>query len=151
MIRTYATVRLVPRSADVPAPREFSVPLRPAGITELPDAGFIFDASLAPVADLQFPRDPFVTLFDAADLGRGLHVRNFHPGDRIRPLGMHGTRKVKDVFIDRKVARRRRPTWPVVMLGDEIVWLPGLARGRASLVTERTQNALKVIAREIAL
>ena len=48
-----------------------------------------------------------------------LVVRNFMPGDRIRPLGMTGTRKVKDVFIDRKLPRSRRARFPLVTLGGE--------------------------------
>ena len=44
---------------------------------------------------------------------------------------MRGERKVKDVFIDRKLPRERRRRFPVVTLDGQVAWLPGL-RARAS-------------------
>jgi tRNA(Ile)-lysidine synthase len=78
-------------------------------------------------------------------------VRNFIRGDRIRPLGMRGERKVKDVFIDRKIPRLERRRFPIVTLAGEVAWLPGLARGNAALVSNATETALRVEAREIAV
>lgn len=54
-------------------------------------------------------------------------------GDRIRPFGMEGTKKVGDLLTDAKVPRRVRSTTPVVRDGDRIVWVAGvrLAEGYA--------------------
>lgn len=58
-----------------------------------------------------------------------LTLRTWKTGDRIRLRGMNGrTKKLSDIFIDAKVPRRARLTWPVVCMGDEIVWLPRLAK-----------------------
>lgn len=60
-----------------------------------------------------------------------LTVRSALPGDRIAPIGMQGTKKLHDVFIDRKVPKAKRQHWPVVV--DEmsnIVLVPGLAISR---------------------
>ena len=56
----------------------------------------------------------------------GLHVRGWRPGDR---LAGHG-RKVQDVFVDAKVPRSEREAWPLVVRGDEVVAVPGLAEAR---------------------
>jgi tRNA(Ile)-lysidine synthase len=53
----------------------------------------------------------------------GLHVRGWRPGDR---LAGHG-KKVQDVFVDAKVPRSEREAWPLVVEGDEIVAVPGIA------------------------
>ena len=69
---------------------------------------------------------PAVCTFSAARLeGRSLMVRGRKPGDRIAPFGLPGTKKLQDVFTDAKVPEARRDTYPVIVSGDEIVWLPG--------------------------
>ena len=95
------------------------------------------------------PASMSVAMFDAAKIGDGLIARNFLKGDRIHPIGMSGTRKVHDVFVDRKLPRPRRERFPVVTLGDEIAWLPGLARAACALVTKATESVLRVEASEI--
>ena len=83
-------------------------------------------------------------LFDADQIEGGLIVRGFRRGDRIGPLGMIGTRKVHDVFVDRKLPRERRATWPIVESRNEILWIPGTLRSRFALVTEATRQLLQL-------
>jgi tRNA(Ile)-lysidine synthase len=47
---------------------------------------------------------------------------------RIQPLGLHGHRKLQDCFVDAKVPRRLRPVWPIVYIGNSLVWVPGVVR-----------------------
>ena len=57
-----------------------------------------------------------------------LEVRNRRPGDRFRPIGAPGTRKLQDFLVDRKVPRLNRDTLPLVVDGqDRIVWVVGQA------------------------
>lgn len=65
-------------------------------------------------------------------------VRSFRPGDRIRPLGMAGTKKVKDIFIDKKVPRDRRRLVPLVFCEGELLWVCGYRAGHHARVTENT-------------
>jgi tRNA(Ile)-lysidine synthase len=53
-------------------------------------------------------------------------VRSRLPGDRIRPLGSAGHRKLKDVLIDRRVARGSRDRIPLLVHAGNIVWVPGV-------------------------
>jgi len=65
-------------------------------------------------------------VLDGAAVASSLVVRNWTPGDRFRPLGMTGTRKLQDWFVDRKVPRERRGEIPIVVdAGDRIVWVGG--------------------------
>ncbi|HWG84661.1 MAG TPA: tRNA lysidine(34) synthetase TilS [Deinococcales bacterium] len=50
----------------------------------------------------------------------GAELRTRRPGDRVRMPG--GTRKLSDVFIDRKVPREERDAIPVVAIGQEVLW-----------------------------
>src|SRR5258708_11979016 len=96
--------------------------------------------------------DRRVAFFDAAGVADSqLLVRNFIRGDRITPLGMRGVRKVKDVFIDKKLPRARRSRFPIVTLDGDVAWLPGLLRGSAALVTNASETILRVEAREVAV
>jgi tRNA(Ile)-lysidine synthase len=53
-------------------------------------------------------------------------VRNRRPGDRLRPLGAPGSRKLKDVLIDRGVPRWQRDRLPLLCWAGEIAWVPGI-------------------------
>lgn len=148
--REYNLLRVVnttPADAEV-----FSVRLSLDGITTVEAAGYRFEASMIAAGGLSAPDDLRVALFDAAKIrDSGLWVRNFIRGDRVTPLGMVGVRKVKDVFIDRKLPRASRARFPIVTIGGEVAWLPGLVRGSAALVTQGSEIVLRVEAREIAL
>jgi tRNA(Ile)-lysidine synthase len=55
-----------------------------------------------------------------------LRVRFRRPGDRFRPAGAPGRRKLQDVFVDRKVPRALRDRIPLVVdAHDAIVWVVG--------------------------
>lgn len=57
-----------------------------------------------------------------------LVVRGRRPGDRIRPVGLGGTRKVQDVLVDRKVPRAERDRVPVVTdAAGRLLWVAGYA------------------------
>jgi tRNA(Ile)-lysidine synthase len=85
--------------------------------------------------------------FEIADgtldgLAPTLEVRTWRPGDRMRPLGLGGTKSLQDLFTDRKIPRRVRGTLPVVVSEGEIAWVPGVATGerfRVHGATARTR------------
>lgn len=59
------------------------------------------------------------------------YVRTWQPGDRLKPVGMVGTKKIQDLFADRKVPRSERLMWPIVVTArNEVALVPHLARDR---------------------
>jgi tRNA(Ile)-lysidine synthase len=70
-------------------------------------------------------------LFDADALTCELSIRSPMAGDRVRLLA-GGTRKLQDVLVDAKVPREARRDVPLLLAGDEILWVAGLARGRGA-------------------
>lgn len=58
--------------------------------------------------------------------GDGIEIRNRRPGDRLRPLGAPGRRRLKDVLIDAKVPRARRDRLPLLIVDGRIAWVPGV-------------------------
>ncbi|MGB0061719.1 tRNA lysidine(34) synthetase TilS [Candidatus Binatus sp.] len=149
--REYNLLRLLDARARKAISADFSVPIALDGITIVAAAGFKFEASTIPAADATMPDTLSVAMFDAAKIAdAGLVARSFRKGDRIHPVGMHGTRKVHDVFVDRKLPRASRERFPVVTLGDAIAWLPGLARADCALATNATETILRVEASAIS-
>jgi tRNA(Ile)-lysidine synthase len=151
--REYNFLRLIQAGAEREAAAGFSVAIGADGVTVVEAAGFAFEASTIAAAAASMPdsSSSLVAIFDAAKIAdAGLVARNFIKGDRMHPIGMRGTRKLHDLFVDRKLPRARRERFPVVTVGGEIAWLPGLARGECALVTRASETVLRVEASEIA-
>ena len=54
-----------------------------------------------------------------------LTLRSWRPGDRFRPLGMSGEKKLQDFFVDCKVPRDERARIPLLVAGGRIAWVIG--------------------------
>jgi tRNA(Ile)-lysidine synthase len=122
------------RAADISLePVELSVP----GITAF--GSYEFEAAEA--EELKSPsRDPKRITLDAERLSHPLMVRTRAEGDRIRQLGMEGTKTLQDLFVDEKVPRSERDHVPVITSGDEIVWVAGLRISDDFKVTSKSRR-----------
>jgi tRNA(Ile)-lysidine synthase len=88
----------------------------------------------------------FDTAFmDLESLRFPLRMRNFRPGDRFRPLGVKGSQKLKDFFIDHKVPKFDRPKIPLLISGEMVTWIVGYRIDERVKVTEKTKKILKVM------
>jgi tRNA(Ile)-lysidine synthase len=82
-------------------------------------------------------------LLQADALPRPLAVRYRRPGDRLRPLGAPGSRKLQDWFVDRKVPRRTRDRVPLVVdARDRIVWVAGFTIAHEYRVTAPAEGVV---------
>ena len=147
----YAVIERRPRTA---AATSCQLELAREGVTEADAVGFTFVARRWRPREAGLRAEPAMgcaglmeALFDADAIADRLIVRGYRPGDRVRPLGMTGTRKVHDVLVDRKLPRARRATWPMVEASGEILWIPGMVRSREALVSEVTETVLRLTAK----
>jgi len=77
--------------------------------------------------------------------GWGLRVRARLPGDRFQPLGLNGhSLKVSDFMINAKIEKNLRDRWPLVVCGDDIVWVAGLRLDERFKVTPETTTVLRL-------
>ncbi|MED4601870.1 tRNA lysidine(34) synthetase TilS [Paenibacillus validus] len=84
-------------------------------------------------------------VFDVMDMSFPLSVRSRQTGDRMSPLGLNGSKKVKDMFIDAKVPPYLRERTPVVTDAEgRILWLPGVRRSAQALVREDGRRKLHI-------
>lgn len=65
-------------------------------------------------------------------------------GDRFTPLGMNGTKKLKDFFIDQKVPRRLRENIPIVVCGEDILWIAFYRQSDFCRISEKTKRVLNL-------
>lgn len=81
--------------------------------------------------EVEFKTDnPDVYYLEANSVEFPLHVRKRMPGDRISWQGLEGSKKVKDILIDKKVPRNKRDELLVVTDNkNEVLWLIGFVKG----------------------
>lgn len=82
--------------------------------------------------------------FDRDALSFPLVLRNFRQGDRFTPLGMTGTQKIKNFFINKKVPRKERARCPILLCRGKIIWVAGYRIDESAKVKTSTKNVLKV-------
>ena len=130
---------LFSRGAESPVeripPRTLEVP----GEVEVPEAGHgwrvcaegpILRQSAPPPTRLR-------VLLEATAAPPPFAVRGRRPGDRLRPVGLGGTKTLQDLFVDRKVPRAERDRTPVVVdAAGRIVWVVGLALAEAAAAVD---------------
>lgn len=80
---------------------------------------------------------------DAAGITGPLSVRGVRPGDRMRPLGLVGTRKLQDTLVDLRVPAGRRPFVPLVVCGGSILWVCGLLSAEQGRITAETRELVR--------
>ncbi|HZX20868.1 MAG TPA: tRNA lysidine(34) synthetase TilS, partial [Clostridia bacterium] len=93
----------------------------------------------------EISRDKYRKYFDYDKIKNGLSVRNRREGDCFYPLGLMGSKKLKDFFIDYKVDRDKRDKIPLICDGDEIMWVVGFRISEKYKITDKTSRILEII------
>ena len=91
-------------------------------------------------SDGGFLRDDETECFDEAVLPDQLVVRCWRPGDVIQPFGSQHHRKVVEFFQEKHVIPEERKIYPVVCVGETIIWVPGVCRAEFGRVTEASER-----------
>ena len=134
------------RLAKVTAPPfipELDLPV--PGSLDLPAVGLRLEALLLDhVPGYRPPSGNFSVAFDLGLLPDLLTVRGRRPGDRFTPFGSPGSKSLKKFLIDQRIPRWKRPEIPLVLSGNEILWVVGLRRGDGHPVTPETRRILEL-------
>lgn len=88
-----------------------------------------------------FERDASKAFVDADKLIYPLIIRYWQEGDRLHPLGMRGSKKLSDLFIDLKVPLTEKMRIPLVINGNgDVIWVGGLRQDDRYKVTGSTRR-----------
>ncbi|OPX45695.1 tRNA(Ile)-lysidine synthase [Ruminiclostridium hungatei] len=79
-----------------------------------------------------------------ADKNFQLVVRNRRDGDIFKPLRANGTKKLKEYFIDIKIPREQRDSFPLISINKEIIWIIGNKTSDNYKVTDNTKSVLMI-------
>ncbi|HHV76108.1 MAG TPA: tRNA lysidine(34) synthetase TilS [Syntrophothermus lipocalidus] len=90
-----------------------------------------------------WPSQDFVCL-DWDKLKKPLEVRSRRPGDRFRPLGLGGTKKLQDFLVDSKVPVEERDRVGLLACEDEIYWVIGYRLDERAVIDSTTKQVLVV-------
>lgn len=71
-------------------------------------------------------------------------IRKRKDGDKMIPLGMKGTKKIKDIFIDAKVPKEQRDYIPIIEFDNNIAWLTGIKVSDEYKVNNNSKNILMI-------
>lgn len=97
------------------------------------------------VQDLHMQKDPSHAYLDADKLHGELTLRTPRTGDTFAPFGMGGKRKLlSDFLTDQKLTLFEKEHQPLLMDGDEIVWVVGRRSSELYRVDEHTKRVLQL-------
>lgn len=83
-------------------------------------------------------------IFDLQSITMPISVRGRKNGDTISPLGINGHKKLKDLFIDKKIPVKGRDAIPIVVMNNLPIWVIGISIDNKVKVTPHTKKILKL-------
>ncbi len=116
--------------------------------TYVNDLGLVFNIKVQPTHKVERERiinkNGLIEYFDYDKVIGNIYVRNRRIGDRFRPFGMKGTKKIKDYFIDEKIPKEMRDKIPLVVDDKNIIWVVGYRTSEEYKITKNTKNVLTI-------
>ena len=112
----------------------------------IPEAGIAVCASFHE-KKVEISAETCTNVFDYDKIKYTLFCRTRKAGDFI-PL-QNGRKKIKDLFIDEKIPRDRRGSYPLITMGEEVLWVPGLRASAAAGVDEQTVRRIWIRIRRV--
>jgi tRNA(Ile)-lysidine synthase len=123
----------------------FKHSLKVPGITKIPEIGLSFHAKVLSKKPRTLKEGSKKrAYFDYQRIKAPLFLRNREEGDRFQPLGMRGSKKLKDFFMDEKIPLKERERTSLLLSGKEIIWVVGHRISDKAKVTNKTKKVLMV-------
>jgi tRNA(Ile)-lysidine synthase len=141
-VQVYDTL-VLRKGMEFPEGRATETALKIPGRTRL--AGFGVEIEAVVTERRTAPRpDPHEACLDYHQLTLPLRVRSFRTGDTFMPLGMQGSKKLKNFFIDLKIPHAERSQIPLVLSGEDICWVAGLRIDERFKIGKSTKKVLRL-------
>jgi tRNA(Ile)-lysidine synthase len=126
VFRSFGWLRIAPPGLDNLENRNYRLPLPVPGAVQLPGQKTIVHTELFENTNVTETSEGVyngcVGCLDWNRLSGSLEVRNWRPGDQYQPVGHSGAEKIKVLFHQARVPLWERRHWPVVTMGDAILW-----------------------------
>jgi tRNA(Ile)-lysidine synthase len=126
IFRSFGWLRIARPGADNLHNRNYRLPLPVPGAVPLPGQTVVVHTELFENTNVTESSDDVyngsVGLLDWNRISGSLEVRNWRPGDQYQPVGHSGAEKIKVLFQEARVPLWERRHWPVVTMGEVILW-----------------------------
>ncbi len=157
VFRSFDWIRVAPRVAAVSDSRDWELRLAVPGEITLPFREAVLRlevmekdklaSTAASGADCRYNSREHGSDLDWGRISGVLCARNWRPGDQYRPVGQSLKIKVKTLFQNARIPLWDRRGWPVITLGDEIVWVAGF--GPAAEYAAKPESRSTLIVRAL--
>ncbi|MEA3470525.1 MAG: tRNA lysidine(34) synthetase TilS, partial [Thermodesulfobacteriota bacterium] len=117
---------------------QVKIPCRIAG----PDINISFNFEFVGTEEIDFRLENTVFI-DYNKMVPPIYIRNVRKGDRIQPFGMEGTKKLSDIFIDKKIPKGKREHIPLLADGKSVLWIPEIELSQRVKITNMTEKVVK--------
>jgi len=122
---------------------QYSYPLKIGDTVYIKELDSYFTAYITDINQLnKIKLGRYVKAFDYNAVKEEIYIRNRLIGDRFQPFGMKGTKKLKDFFIDEKVPRHLRDKVPLIVSGNDIMWVVGYRTSEKYKYSDKTDKIL---------
>jgi len=92
----------------------------------------------------QFTKEPYRAYLDITALGKEGLVRSRQSDDKFQPLGMEGSKRLKEFMIDAHIPRRLRDETPLLVGDKGVAWVVGWRIAHWARVTKFTQKIVEL-------
>lgn len=94
--------------------------------------------------NINYNKNSFIKYFNFDKINKGITIRYRKNGDRIIPIGLNGSKKVKDIFIDMKIPKEDRDSIPILEFDNNISWIVGIKQSDLYKIRKDTKKVLKI-------
>lgn len=112
--------------------------------------GWEIEARLAEGGSLSYRqnKDPWRAYVNI-ESGVKFQIRSRNPGERFQPLGMGGrSTSIQDYMVNKKIPAAMRPLWPIVVNGEQPVWIVGHQIDERAKLSSKSEQVILLICRK---
>ncbi|MCT4508979.1 MAG: tRNA lysidine(34) synthetase TilS [Tepidibacter sp.] len=116
-----------------------------SGYIKIKESNTIVESKILNIDEYQKSKsDKYIKFFDADKIKGNLSIRNRRNGDKIKLLGLGGSKKIKDLFIDLKIPKEERDLIPILSDENGIMWVIGHRMSEDYKIESNTRNVLRI-------
>ncbi len=142
VVREYNSLLITTKTATELVTTQGEITISSCGSFRLTRCRTLTIENVAAVTINRQTADKETVFIDSEQLPFPWTVRSFIEGDRFVPLGMQGRKKVKDLFIDRKIPWNERRNIPILLCNEEIFWVGGVQLAEKARISAPAKNLL---------
>ena len=122
--------------------KDYSIKIEEEGVYKIPGWGNLNISFMDNGAGIEVSKKIYTKMADCGKMKDSLCIRPPRDGDYIVIDSTGRTKKLSRVFIDNKVDREKRGSWPVLACGNEVIWVLGLRYSEAYKIDENTTKII---------